>query len=220
VQSSSCQYGNQFSEVYPSPLAWSNTPSLLGVPTGGHVGWGTAQLQDGIVAVGSIVAEVADEGVKNWLQAVCMAPNPTGTAAAWDSLQIHAHIYTIVMSNNFALFSNVSASYLNFVLQSEGSQDEANVAINTGVTVGPPDVEDIESLSQFLDLATSQMQNTLTGAISVAAGQADPQAAFSNFLTRPFVESVYQTDLNLSVNAFANGTSSQPLDIQLSPDVG
>lgn len=124
------------------------------------------------------------------------------------------------MSNNFALFSNVSASYLNFMLQSEGSQDEANVAINTGVTVGPPDVEDIESLSQFLDLATSQMQNTLTGAISVAAGQADPQAAFSNFLTRPFVESVYQTDLNLSVNAFANGTSSQPLDIQLSPDVG
>ncbi|MDA8317239.1 MAG: hypothetical protein M0010_19025, partial [Actinomycetota bacterium] len=91
---SSCGYGEALSNVYPAPLTWSTTPQLLGVPTGGNVGWGSAQLQSGIVTVGAITDGVADQGVEDWLQAVYDAPNPTGTAAAWDSLTVHAHVDT------------------------------------------------------------------------------------------------------------------------------
>lgn len=215
-----CAYGAPLSDVYPAPSTWSTTPSLFGVPTGGYVGWGSAQLQKGIVTVGAITDGVADEGVEDWLQAVYNAPNLTGTGAAWDSLSVHAHIYTVVLSNNFGLFSNVSASFLKFILQSEGVQDEQDVSVNTGVTVGPPDFEDIETLEQFLDLASSQMQNAATSAISVAAGQASPESAFSNYLSSAFTGgAIYQTDLTLSTSAYVNGQGSQPVDIQLSPEL-
>ena len=217
---SSCGYASSLSDVYPAPSTWSTTPSLFGAPTGGYVGWGSAQLQKGIVTVGAITDGIADEGVEDWLQAVYNAPNPTGTGAAWDSLSVHAHIYTVVLSNNFGLFSNVSASYLKFIVQSEGVQDDQDVSINTGVTVGPPDVEDIETLEQFLDLASSQMQNAATSAISVAAGQASPESAFSNYLSSAFTGgAVYQTELTLSTSAYVNGQGSQPVDIQLSPEL-
>jgi hypothetical protein len=216
----SCQYANSLSDVYPAPLTWSTTPSLFGVPTGGNVGWGSAELQTGIVTVGAITDGVADQGVEDWLQAVYNAPNPTGTASAWDSLSVHAHIYTVVLSNNFGLFSNVSASFLNFILQAEGVQDEQQVSVNTGVTVGPPDFEDMQTLEQALDFASSQMQNAATSAISVAAGQADPESAFSNYISSAFGEAVYQTDLTLSVSAYVSGQGPQPVDIQLSPELG
>ncbi|GEM_PF-5873174 len=216
---SSCQFANPLSEVYPAPLTWSTTPSLFGVPTGGNVGWATPVPQRGIVTVGAITDGVADQGVEDWLQAVYDAPNPTGTSSAWDSLTVHAHIYTEVLSNNFGVFSNVSASFLNFVLQSEGVQDEQDVSVNTGVTVGPPDTESMETLEQFLDFASSQMQNAATSAISAVEGQASPQSAFSNFLTSTLGGAVYQTDLTVQVNVYVNGENSQPVDIQLSPDL-
>ena len=206
--------------MYSGPYTWSTTPQLLGVPTGGNVGWGSAQLQSGIVAVGAITDGVADQGVEDWLQAVYDAPNPTGTAAAWDSLTVHAHVDAIVLSNNFGLFSNVSASFLRFFLQAEGAQDVQNVSVNTGVTVGPPDVEDIETLAQYLDLASSEMQSAATNAIAVAQGQASPESAFVNSLGSAFGEAVYQTDLTLSVGAYVSGAHSQPVDIQLSPELG
>ncbi|MGC8627829.1 MAG: IPT/TIG domain-containing protein [Acidimicrobiales bacterium] len=218
--STECAYGASLSDVYPAPLTWSTTPSLFGVPTGGYVGWGSAQLQKGIVTVGAITDGVADEGVEDWLQAVYDAPNPTGTGAAWDSLSVHAHIYTVVLSNNFGLLSNVSASYLKFILQSQGVQEDQDVSISTGVTVGPPDFEDMETLEQFLDFASAQMQNAATSAISVAAGQASPEAAFSNYLSSAFTGgAVYQTDLTLSASAYVSGQGPQPVDVQLSPEL-
>lgn len=216
----SCSYAGSLADVYPAPVTWSTTPSLFGVPTGGNVGWGSAQLQKGIVTVGAITDGVADQGVEDWLQAVYNAPNPTGTGAAWDSLTVHARVYTVVLSNNFGLFSNVSASFLKFILQAEGVQDERDVSINTGVTIGPPDFEDMQTLEQLLDFASSQMQNAATSAISAAAGQASPESAFSGYISSVFGEADYQTDLTLSTSVYVSGNGPQPVDIQLSPELG
>ena len=140
---SSCSYAGQLSPVYTAPLTWSNTPSLFGVPLGGNVGWASARPRHGVVTVGAITDGIADQGVEDWLQAVYNAPNPTGTSSAWDSLTVHAHIYTDVLSNNFGMFSNTSASFLDFVLQAQGAETEQDVAVNTGIsksTLGPESV--------------------------------------------------------------------------------